>query len=194
MRFRLCWAFTFQLKSLRSPPWFRDWSPVSLFVLPWPKRSLQPRYSWDWSAVRSCDIVRHRLRSSTSECKLQRELAMRSCRGSRRCRTEARYHTISQDRTVDQPHEFLGCNDFFGQGSRSTADSSSRCPRTIAEAGRGFWLCTCSKESTSFKKICKAQSTKMIVVNHSAHTSGCFVLCDWQIFCYRICRLQQLCV
>ena len=25
-------------------------------LLPWPKKSLQPRYSWGWSAVRSCDI------------------------------------------------------------------------------------------------------------------------------------------
>ena len=47
---------------------------------------------------------------------LQRELATRSYRESHRCRTEARYRTISHDRTVDQPHEFLGCNDFFGQG------------------------------------------------------------------------------
>ena len=50
---------------------------------------------------------------------LQPELATRSYRESRRCRTEARYRTISHDRTVDQPHEFLGCNDFFGQGSIS---------------------------------------------------------------------------
>ena len=34
-------------------------------VLPWPKKSLQPRYSWDWSAVRSWDIMRHRLQSAT---------------------------------------------------------------------------------------------------------------------------------
>ena len=38
-------------------------------------------------------------------------------RGPRRCRTEARYRTVSHDRTADQPHEFLGCDDFFGQGS-----------------------------------------------------------------------------
>ena len=38
-----------------------DW----VLVLPWPKKSLQPRYSWDWFAVRSCDIRRHRLRSAT---------------------------------------------------------------------------------------------------------------------------------
>ena len=51
---------------------------------------------------------------------LQRELATRSYRESCRGRTEARYRTISHDRTVDQPHEFLGCNDFFGQGSIKT--------------------------------------------------------------------------
>ena len=32
-------------------------------------------------------------------------------------RTEAQYRTISHDRTVDQPHEFFSCNNFFGQGS-----------------------------------------------------------------------------
>ena len=78
-------------------------------LLPWPKKSLQPEYSWDWSAVRSCDIMRHRL--------LERELTMCKGRGSCRCRTEARYRTISHDRTVDGPHESLCCNDFFGQGS-----------------------------------------------------------------------------
>ena len=51
------------------------------------------------------------------DCNLQRELTMCRCRGSRRRRTDARYHTISHDRTADQPHEFLGCNDFFGQDS-----------------------------------------------------------------------------
>ena len=30
------------------------------FVLPWPRKSLQPRNSWGWSAVWSCDIVRYR--------------------------------------------------------------------------------------------------------------------------------------
>ena len=29
------------------------------------KKTLQLRYSWDWSAVRSCDIMRHRLQSAT---------------------------------------------------------------------------------------------------------------------------------
>ena len=51
------------------------------------------------------------------QVQVQRELATISYRQSRRCRTEARYRTISYDRTVDQPHEFLGCNDFLGQGS-----------------------------------------------------------------------------
>ena len=37
-------------------------------------------------------------------------------RESRRCRIEARYRTISHDRAVDQPHEFLGCNDCLWPG------------------------------------------------------------------------------
>ena len=49
---------------------------------------------------------------------LQPELVTRSYHESRRCRTEARYRTILHDRPVNQPHEFLGCNDFFGQGSK----------------------------------------------------------------------------
>ena len=65
-----------------------DWK-----ILPWPTKSLQPRYSWDWSAVRSCDIMQHRLQSATRACDTQ-------SRGSRRRRTEARYRTISYDRTV----------------------------------------------------------------------------------------------
>ena len=36
--------------------WEKFWLKTSLHVLPWPKKSLQPRYSWGWSAVRSCDI------------------------------------------------------------------------------------------------------------------------------------------
>ena len=47
---------------------------------------------------------------------LQRELATtRSYRESRRCRTEARYRTISHDRTVDQPHEFLAVTIFLAR-------------------------------------------------------------------------------
>ena len=70
------------------------------------------RYSRDIHEVDpQCDHVISR----DIDFDLQRELATRSYRES--CRTEARYRTISHDRTVDQPHEFLGCNDFFGQGS-----------------------------------------------------------------------------
>ena len=52
--------------------------------------------------VMSCDI----------NFDLQCELAMRRYRGSRRCRTEAQFCKISHDQAVDQPHDFLGCNDF----------------------------------------------------------------------------------
>ena len=82
-------------------------------LLPWPKKSLQPRIHEidpQCDHVISCDI----------NFDLQRELATHSCHRCRshRCwteRSEARYRTISHDRAVDQPHEFLGCNDFFGQ-------------------------------------------------------------------------------
>ena len=43
-----------------------------VYILPWPKESLQLRYSWDWSAVRSCDIMQHRLRSATRNHDAQR--------------------------------------------------------------------------------------------------------------------------
>ena len=59
-------------------------------ILPWPKKSLQPRYSWDWSALQSCDIMRERLQSATRARDAQ-------SRGSRRCRTQAWYRTISHD-------------------------------------------------------------------------------------------------
>ena len=65
----------------------------------------------------SCDIVRRRLRSASAT----RVRDAQTDRGSRRCRTEARYRTVSHDRTVDQPHEFLGCNDFFGGGRKCPA-------------------------------------------------------------------------
>ena len=79
-------------------------------ILPWPKN----RYSRDIHKIDpQCDHVISR----DIDFDLQRELATRSYRESRRCRTEAQYRTISHDRTVDQPHELLGCNDFFGQGS-----------------------------------------------------------------------------
>ena len=72
------------------------------------------RYSRDiHERDRQCDHVI----SCDIDFDLQRELATRRYRESHQCRTEARYRTISHDRTADQPHEFLGCNDFFGQGS-----------------------------------------------------------------------------
>ena len=72
------------------------------------------RYSLD---IHEIDPQCDHLISCDTDFDLQRELATRRGRESRRCRAEARYRTISHDRTVDQPHEFLGCNNFFGQGS-----------------------------------------------------------------------------
>ena len=54
-----------------------------------------------------CDIelrVRHRRDS-------------RGCASRPRVADRSRCRMISHDCTVDQSHEYLGCNDFFGQGS-----------------------------------------------------------------------------
>ena len=86
----------------------------TLKLLPWPERPLQPSYSWDWSAVRSSDIMRHRLQSAMRARDVQspRVVSMYCCCC---CWTEARYRTISQDRTEDQCHEFLGCKEFLAR-------------------------------------------------------------------------------
>ena len=52
--------------------------------------------------------MRHRLQSATRARDAQSP-------GSRRCRTEARYRTIHIIGLSDQPHEFLGCNDFLAR-------------------------------------------------------------------------------
>ena len=80
------------------------------------------RYSRD---IHEIDLQYDHAISRDIDFDLRRELATRSYRESRRCRTEARYRTISHDRPVDQPHEFLGCNDFFGQGSISMYKEAS---------------------------------------------------------------------
>ena len=55
----------------------------------------------------SCDIeLRFDIDATRGICASRARVADRS-----RCRM------ISHDRTADQSHEYLGCNDFFGQGS-----------------------------------------------------------------------------
>ena len=83
-----------------------------------PTLAKKNRYS---RGIHEIDPQRDHVISRDIHFDLQRELATRSYRESRRCQTEAQYRTISHDRTVDQPHEFLGCNDFFGQGSISNS-------------------------------------------------------------------------
>ena len=68
------------------------------------------RYSQD---IHEIDLQCDHVISCNIDFNLQRELTTCRYRGSCRCRTKARYHTISHDRTVDQPREFLGCNDFL---------------------------------------------------------------------------------
>ena len=58
-------------------------------LLPWPKKSLQPRNSWGWSAVWSCDIVRHR--ASVRHRRDPRYLRV----ASSRCRSKSMSHDIT---------------------------------------------------------------------------------------------------
>ena len=79
-------------------------------LLPWPKKSIQPRNSWGWSTVWSCDIVRYR--ASVQHRRDSRHLRV----ASSRCRSK------SMSRDITWSHcgsisEYLGCNDFYGQGS-----------------------------------------------------------------------------
>ena len=140
---------------------------------PGQKKLLQPRYSWDWSAVRSSDIMRHRLRSA-----MQRELATRRVRESRRCRTKARYRTISHDRTVDQPHEFLGCNDFFGQGSKKVSEIRVFEGKMRRVCHKLIYRKDCSKKATAqLKQIFvlrkKGSKTKKTMKEEEIEKSDC---------------------
>ena len=55
----------FQLHRFELTLYIRNTKQPHSKYYPGQKKSLQPRYSWDWSAVKSCDIMRHRLRSAT---------------------------------------------------------------------------------------------------------------------------------
>ena len=100
-----------------------------------PKKSLQPRNSWGWSTIRSCDIVWYR--ASVRHRRNPRYL----CVASSRCRYWSQCCMISHDRTADQSHEYLGCNDFFfGQGSifKSHVDFCKRYGIDLAMAQRSL--------------------------------------------------------
>ena len=77
------------------------------------QKLLQPRYSWDCYAVRSCDVMRHRLQSA-----VQRKLPTRSYRESRRLSNQKSTSTymISHDQTVDQPMNFPAVTISFWPG------------------------------------------------------------------------------
>ena len=80
-------------------------------ILPWPKKN---RYSQEiheadlqFDHVILCDIeLRFNIDATRGLC------ASRACVADRR-----RCRMISDDRTADQFHDYLGCNDIFGQGS-----------------------------------------------------------------------------
>ena len=55
-------------------------SSSTIFLLPWPKKSLQPRNSWGWSTVRSCDIVRYRASVSARTASRARVADQSRCR------------------------------------------------------------------------------------------------------------------
>ena len=72
------------------------------------------RYSRD---IHEIDPHCNHVISCEIDFNLQRELATRRAAGRVDVEPKldiARFHMI---RLSDQPHEFLGCNDFFGQGS-----------------------------------------------------------------------------
>ena len=52
-------------------------------------------------------------------CDIDLRFDIDATRGASRVADRSRCHLISHDRTADQSHEYLGCNDFFGQGSTS---------------------------------------------------------------------------
>ena len=73
---------------------------------PGQKKSLKPRNSWGWSSVQSCDIMRYR-------ASLRHQHDSQCLRVASSCCMRSHY------RIADQSHEYLGSNDFFGQGSSS---------------------------------------------------------------------------
>ena len=66
-----------------------QWGLCPFIILPWPKKSLQPRNSWGWSAVWSCDIVRYR--ASVWHRRGSRYLRV----ASSRCRSKSMLHDIT---------------------------------------------------------------------------------------------------
>ena len=84
------------------------------------KISLQPRKSWGCFTVRSCDSVPYRA------------LVWHRCDpqylrvASSRCRSDHCF-MISHDRTVDQSHEDLGCNDFLARVAASLQCIHTNC-------------------------------------------------------------------
>ena len=123
--------------------------------------------------VKSCDIkLRFDIDATRGFCASRAGVADRS-----RCRM------ISDDRTEDQSHEYLGCNDFFGQGSIQLVQiiflyyyycrrraSSLWTPLALASCGRrrvvgDVPLCFCGAElsaegNSSFPRRCGGWPTR----------------------------------
>ena len=101
------------------------------------------------------------------------------------CQMEARYSTISHNRTADQPHEFLGCNDFFfGQVAHRFTQNIER-----------EQLYTEIETTTLAKKIETAARTWHRRVIYQACTRLCLACVPVSIFLARVvacCRSQAL--
>ena len=106
-----------QLKVSRLKPIFRQ---IQIHILPWPKKN---RYSRD---IHEVDRQSDRVISSGIELRFDIDRTLGICAPRVRVADRSRCCEISHDRTADQSHEYLGCNDFFGQGSICLKISFSR--------------------------------------------------------------------
>ena len=79
---------------------------AQLLLLPWPKN----RYSREIHEVdrRSDHVI-----SCNIELRFDSDATCGSCASRARVADRSRCREISHDRTADQSHEYLGCNDFF---------------------------------------------------------------------------------
>ena len=111
-----------------------------MVLLPWPKKSLEPRNSWGWSTVQSwmsCNI----------ELRFDIVVTHTICASRARDADGSRCRMISHDHTADQSHEYLACNDFFGQGSTCT-------PRSCSSQGWNGWKVQMWKKRLCWSPFC----------------------------------------
>ena len=76
-----------------------------VLLLPWPKQLLQPKKFM--RLIQQSDRV--------ISCDIDLRFDIDATRGASRVADRSRCHLISHDRTADQSHEYLGCNDFLAR-------------------------------------------------------------------------------